>query len=229
MDLAAVAALLLWTPREREPHGEMARTEPSRPIGSYGLGVLLSIVVFASVSGAVVMAGFRSAMLAEDGTIVGPGEVVVLEPTKWVGKRFPLLPFIEDLLGPLKPGERPLRERLAEGDWIVVLYHHDCPECRKAIPKYAELARQTAADANGPRVALVEVPPFGDANAIGVSLDAEYVCARLSDEKEWFVESPMEIEMRRGVIAAIRGRTESSSGSADGSLVCDSQGPVDSG
>jgi thiol-disulfide isomerase/thioredoxin len=200
MDLAAVAALLLWTPREREPDGEMARAEPSRPIGSYGLGVLLSIVVFASVSGAVAMAGFHPAMLAEDGMIVGPGDVVVLKPEKWVGKRFPLLDYID------------VGGQLAHGDWLVLLYHHDCPKCLEILPSYALLAQQWANSLSRRRVALVEMPPYA-AGSVAFSM-APCVYATLNRDQEWFAATPITIRIKQGRVINNSGAIAARGGSS---------------
>ena len=60
--------------------------------------------------------------LAELGTefIGADGQkTILLQPEKWVGKKLPILPYIE-------PPE--VREKLKTGAWTVVLYHHDCPK-----------------------------------------------------------------------------------------------------
>jgi hypothetical protein len=65
--------------------------------------------------------------LAELGTeFIGADgrKTILLEPDKWVGKEFPLLPYIE-------PPE--VGEKLKIGEWTVVLYHHDCPKCKEVI------------------------------------------------------------------------------------------------
>jgi hypothetical protein len=196
MDLAAVAALLLWAPREQAPKGEAAHGVLARRSRLFPLGILLVVVLFAGISGAIAMASFRPAMLADDGVIIGPGNVIVLEPEKWVGKRFPLLPHIQDYPGRLAPGEQPLRERLRQGNWIVVLYHHDCPKCLNEMPKYEQLARLSAADLTAPRVVLIEIPPYGEANSVKLVPNAACVLGRLSDEKEWLVETPAELPLQ---------------------------------
>jgi hypothetical protein len=79
------------------------------------------------------MGTYQAASLSEYGFILGRGNLVILEPGKWTGKRFPLLPYVEDAPRQLQQRQRPLRQRLAEGDWRVVLFHHDCPICRELI------------------------------------------------------------------------------------------------
>jgi len=47
----------------------------------------------------------------------------VLEPETWVGKKLPILQHID------------IGEKLSRGNWLILLYHHDCPDCAKAIAK----------------------------------------------------------------------------------------------
>ncbi|MBN1908521.1 MAG: hypothetical protein JW818_02170 [Pirellulales bacterium] len=179
------------------------------------LSIVGLVWVAVGIPAAVAMGTYKPSLLGSDGVILGDDNLVIIEPEKWVGKRFPLLPFIEDAPvpeglspsatadGPVPLAEqdrRPLRQRLAEGRWIVVLYHHDCSECRKAIPKYKKLIRRSAADPTAARVALVEVPPYGDASSWGLSGDCPCVLGRLSEEKEWFVETPCRIVVCAGLV-----------------------------
>jgi hypothetical protein len=191
-DLAIVVSLLIWRPRR------------DRLLGiHFNQPFVSAIIVFAvwptvGLSAAVAMRAFHPAVLAENGIIVGENDAVILEPEKWAGKRFPLIPFIENTPGTLQAGQRPLRERLAEGSWAVLLYHHDCPKCRETIPQYEKLALESAADSTAPRVALVEVPPYGDAKSLTLPAHVPYALGRLNDEKEWFVETPATIGLISG-------------------------------
>jgi hypothetical protein len=82
----------------------------------------------------------------------------------------------------------------------VVLYHHDCPKCLEAIPRYEDQVQQAANDPAAPRVALIEVPPFGT-EALPTSPDTPCVLGRLSDEKEWFVETPAVLLLHDGAVS----------------------------
>ncbi|MEM6484219.1 MAG: hypothetical protein AAF662_04460 [Pseudomonadota bacterium] len=110
--------------------------------------------------------------------------LVILEPEKWIGKPFPLGPHLSP------------RFRLDQGKWIVVLYHHDCSKCHEAMPLYEEFSAHQ-------RVLLVEMPPYGP-------LAASYKGhARLTDNREWFVQAPewfvqapVEIQLQDGVVVS---------------------------
>ena len=52
----------------------------------------------------------------------------VLEPETWVGQELPILDYID------------VRNQLRVGNWLVALYHHDCPDCARAIPMYEQMA-----------------------------------------------------------------------------------------
>lgn len=113
------------------------------------------------------------------------GGLVVLEPAQWINQEFPLgsaiLPRIE----------------CETREWIVLLYHHDCPKCQKALRQYERLARHLALHGESTQVALVELPPFGIVEFGGAGHAHR---ARLSSTREWFVQAPVEIQLREGKV-----------------------------
>jgi len=129
------------------------------------------------------MAMYRPATLMADGTIVGRGGVVVLEPETWVGKRFPLIEHID------------IGEQLAYGDWLVVLYRHDCPECRELLSGFAMDGATWGMDPlgtwKGTRVALIELPPYGS-GSVDPFLSG-FTLGRLAGPWKWAVPTPTEI------------------------------------
>ncbi len=159
-----------------------------------------AIWLLVGIPAAAAMSAYEPVMLSEDGAILGDGILVILEPEKWTRKRFPLLPHIEDYPERLMPGELPLRERLAEGNWIVVLYQRDCPKCLEEMPKYEQLACRSAADPTAPGVALIEVPAYGEAGSLKRSPNAVCALGRLSDEKEWLVETPVKLLLQSAFV-----------------------------
>jgi len=184
LDLAGVLALLAWRPTMRRS----LLLINVRPVPVRGIGVVV-LWLLAGVPAAFALSSSRSASMSDVGDIVGDGAVVVLEPKKWIGKRCPLLEYIDDAPGTSKPGEQPVRERLAKGEWIVVLYHHDCPRCIEDVPKYEDLARRSAANGTAPRVALIEVSPFADRTTGLVSRDTHCALGRLDGTRTWFVDA----------------------------------------
>lgn len=117
-------------------------------------------------------------------TEMGDG-LTILEPSEWVGKPFPLAELV------------PSSVNIEEGSWIVLVYHHDCPRCQKVLPRYVELADNSAEKPNPTRILLLEVPPFGE-DAVPRTSAAIY--GRLSGQRQWFIQAPIEIIVTEGVV-----------------------------
>jgi len=173
LDLAAVAALLCWRavsdpvisprPLAGEGSGGMARAsllplaaeEPGvRARLGTRLGWVLGLFLAAGIPAAVAMGTYQAATLKDSGDIFGESEFVVLEPETWVGKRFPLLEYID------------IKGEVARGSWALLFYHHNCPVCHEAIARCEELSRGAAAGpTRGPSIALIEMPPYVDSGS----------------------------------------------------------------
>lgn len=122
--------------------------------------------------------------------------VVVLEPEKWVGKECPLLNHID------------IGNRLGKGDWIVLLFHHDCLDCQIAIPVYESLGDKLSKNKTSSQIALIETPPFGNPGNGSDIKGGSCVNGRLSGSHEWLVETPVEIRFTRGIVTHVAGRNE---------------------
>jgi methylamine utilization protein MauE len=182
LDVAAVVALLRWRPAlfaSAEPTGE------SRPASRYA--IVLGVWLVVGLSAGWQMARFEAVTVSDEGDFLGDGEIVVLEPEKWVGKRFPLLQHID------------IGDQLAEGGWVVLLYHHDCPQCREVLPGYEHMAEDHSSEG----VALIEVPPFGGHGGFAPRGLAQR--GRLQETKDWFVQTPTELRLDGGVVTAVQG------------------------
>jgi hypothetical protein len=208
LDLAIILSLLRWRPtrgeswgifgrvtgwgrsRFSEYHTAMVGENGTVPVSSRAC-VMGVVVVWLAVGlpAAYAMTSYTPTTLSNSGQIIGRYKTVVLEPKTWMGKPFPLLDYID------------VGETLKNGNWLVVLYHHDCPRCLEMIPRYEDQARQSANDPNAPCVALIEVPPFGAPEALPISSDSPCVLGQLSDKKEWFVETPAVLLIRSGVVS----------------------------
>lgn len=108
-------------------------------------------------------------------SLIADDGLVVLEPEAWIGQRLPIAEFID--------------ADLSQGTWTVLLHRRDCPDCQEAAPQYEGLAASQ-------NVALVEVPPFGHE----VINSGPAVHTRLREERDWFVQTPVEIRLDSGVV-----------------------------
>lgn len=157
------------------------------------VGICVALFAMLGLTGAWIMARHAPVGITDEGDIPNDSRLVLLEPTGWVGRRFPLLRHID------------MGKQLAEGEWLVLLYHHNCPVCRRAIKEYERFARSGTSQAVVPRVALIEVPTHGDV-APG-TLPAGRACSlgRRSEARDWFVKTPVAIRLKDGRSVAVTG------------------------
>jgi len=179
IDVLAVLALLRW-----RPIGVSSRGVASMMSARFRLVSTATVWGVVSAPLLVVAGSYEAATVAEAGEIVGNSRFVVLEPETWVGGRFPLLEYSD------------IGDRLAEGEWTVFLYHHDCPKCLDVLPHYEQLAN----DVGGPGVALLEIPPFSSESAGTNEVSSAALRGQLSETREWLVETPARLDLSRSVV-----------------------------
>ncbi len=157
-----------------------------------GLGVLATGLIVGLPAGSAMATCVRTSV-SEVGEIIADGKVVVLEPERWVGRRFPLLDYID------------IADRLKEGKWVVVLYRRDCPKCHQAI---TDLSRAALHGMGGVRIALVEVPPYSEGKTGVVPTVLDFASGYLSGVREWFITTPTEVYLESGVVIKVTTGTE---------------------
>ncbi|MCK5600272.1 hypothetical protein KAR91_00195 [Candidatus Pacearchaeota archaeon] len=111
----------------------------------------------------------------------------ILEPETWVGKELPILEQID------------IKDKISKGNWLVMLYHHDCPSCAEAIPKIEQMARDLEGNEDFLRVALIEVPPYEQFSSAPTIQDGPCLLGRLDTSKEWFVTTPALVLLVDGI------------------------------
>lgn len=149
----------------------------SRVSGHQALAVVVGVTAICTTF-LIRYAGQQTAVAG--GLLTTVGDLVILEPEKWIGQQLPIAQSIDF--------------DLSAGEWIVLLHRHDCPACQEQVPRYEQRA------AAGERIALVEVPPFGDIEPQGEA--AQY--GRLRIDHEWFVQTPIEIQLHDGIVRAVK-------------------------
>lgn len=177
LDIGCLAALVVFRPGEDV--GGVTRRK------KLVVGVVAMVV---GIPGGIAMARYRPAVLGDGGQISQGGSFVILEPESWIGKRFPLLKHID------------IGEEIGRGRCVVLLYHHSCPDCRRAIGRLSEGVGVGVGVGEGVRVYFVEVPPYGVVPGQEKTVGERYAFGRLSDEVEWFVPTPVVLELRDGVV-----------------------------
>ncbi|MCH8193230.1 MAG: hypothetical protein IIA65_04335 [Planctomycetes bacterium] len=112
----------------------------------------------------------------------------VLEPSQWIGGTLPILEQID------------IADRLRRGRWLVLLYHHDCLDCKAILPQYRRLAADMKENGTLLRVALIEISPYGDEQPL---VGAVCATGRLSDAKRWLVRTPVALGLVEGRVARV--------------------------
>ena len=173
IDVTAVAALTAFRPR-RPLRGRVAK----RAYLWFGFLLLFGVPIGWAT------AAFQPLLVDTDGVIVGAGRVVVLEPGDWLGKPFPLIPHIDQ------------GGTIAEGNWEVWLHRDNCPKCRQKLRRLSIENRHTG---QAPLL-VVDVPPFELTHLRGL-MDRDGIhVGRLSSHYEWYVETPLTLHLKDGVV-----------------------------
>ena len=186
LDTAAVAALSYWRPEKGG--AVVGREVHSLPLRFGGLAVASLLV---GIPLAVAMGSYSAATLSSTGEILGDSEFVVLEPEKWIGKRFPLLEYID------------IGSEIGCESCVLLLYHYDCANCQEAIEKYEALSLELAVRSERSRVALIEMPPYAPDGSSSTTRNTPCMRGRLNAGKEWFVETPLVLHLRGGKVSSV--------------------------
>jgi len=107
--------------------------------------------------------------------------VRIIEVADMVNKELPFSDQIE------------ISDDLTSGTWILVLYRQGCSLCEEAIPQYVEVMKTHAG-----KYAFIEIP----SGAVGMRPpdSPAYLQGKLSDEFNWYGESPIVVKLKEGVV-----------------------------
>jgi hypothetical protein len=127
-----------------------------------------------------------------------PDQIQFVNPADLAGKKPAFLEYC-DIAAPLEAGH-----------WLLVLYHHDCPLCRQAVPHYMRQAESGQIDGDL-KLAFIEAPPFSDSDTSSlIPRSGPWLSGKLDKKFTWFVPMLTRIEIKDGlVIRAWSGDEES--------------------
>lgn len=147
--------------------------------------------VLITASAVVVVLAATTPVLA----LVEPPKVTrvyeVLEPETWVGSTLPILEHID------------IADQLMSGNWLIVLQHIDCDDCRAVIPRYQQMARDLRDTRSNLSIALIEVPPYQPHQE---QPGAAWLTGKLDQSKRWFVVTPAALTLANGQVIAAYGK-----------------------
>jgi thiol-disulfide isomerase/thioredoxin len=191
IDLPAVISLCLFRPAglSRPPLSLLQGRKSIRNTVRYLLAPLPSPPRFAVTAAlGVATLSLTAPILAVNKPPSVTSTYAVLEPETWAGKALPILESID------------IAARLEKDRWLVVLYHHDCPDCQKILPEYERMAEDLAGNEDFLRVALVELAPYGEPPG---GLPLRHTRGQLSDAKEWLVTTPCVLLLAEGRVLQV--------------------------
>jgi len=107
----------------------------------------------------------------------------VLEPQTWTSQTLPILPHVD------------IAERLKQGNWLIMLFHHDCPDCARALPEFQQIAENFVGNEDTLQLALIEIPPYGyDADV----QNSACLLGHMDASKKWLVVTPAVLLITHG-------------------------------
>jgi hypothetical protein len=203
LDVTFVSALLIWRPCHflLSTNGRWIRDVGGKHFISLSqffrrASVVLLVWLTLGLPAVYVMGSFSTAMLSEDGVILGESNCVSLEPEKWVDKRFPLFPFIEDAANATSVNKPPLSQRLGEGEWAVLVYNESCPKCHSfLVGVQHEFEKRIAEGKSLESLALIKTTPAGTSSSL-----RRNVVGGMVPPYHWFLREPVLCHLRDGVV-----------------------------
>jgi hypothetical protein len=154
-----------------------------RPFLEKGVLIAASVVVVVLAATTPVLA------LVEPAKATSTYEV--LEPKTWIGNALPIL------------GHTDIADQIASGNWLIVLHHIDCDDCRAAIPRYQQMARDLRDIQSNLRIALIEVPPYQPHQE---PPGTAWLTGKLDQSKRWFVVTPAAVTLANGQVMNAYGK-----------------------
>jgi hypothetical protein len=121
-------------------------------------------------------------------TLIVSGNAVVCDPFEWVNERLPLLPYID------------IGHDLQDGRWRIVVLRSGCSKCNAVAKRLFDSSLST-----NEMIALIEIQSDASAEAslAGSFPRGPIRLGRLSVDKQWVIETPVELLVVDGVVNSV--------------------------
>jgi hypothetical protein len=159
-----------------------------------GKNIATVLTILGATLVALVVTGLQAEASDRQGIVVADGRIF-LEPTKWVGRRFPLLPYLVHA------------DEIRTGDWTLLFYRSDCSICEPIKRDFQQVSGQadtTIASSIG--LALVDFVSSSDERPVGGSVgtsDRRIQKLRLQSGSEWIVQTPFLVRLHDGDVVRV--------------------------
>ena len=95
--------------------------------------------------------------------------------------------------------EDDVREQIAEGLVVVMMYRYDCAVCEDMAPRYSHYYKEmTEQGLDAFKIAFLEIPPYGGEDDVHVPEDTLCMEGKLTDERKWQLMSPVVVALLDG-------------------------------
>ncbi|MDR1383444.1 MAG: hypothetical protein LBJ67_06310 [Planctomycetaceae bacterium] len=125
------------------------------------------------------MTSVKFVTLATDSVVTGNEKSIILQPSQWIDKNFPLLQFLDDANV----------SKISTGRKNVVLFRFDCEECRQMIEKIQ----------NKNHYIFIAIP--SEKNNVALFSLSEY--STLPERYEWWIETPVVFVLENGTVKEV--------------------------
>ena len=92
-----------------------------------------------------------------------------------------------------------IAEAISNGMNITVLYRFDCDKCHEVLPMFEEYADMFGTDADSFRIALVELPPYGNPGDTTIPADTKCLTGKYVTDDKVFGTTPIIVVTIDGV------------------------------
>jgi hypothetical protein len=135
------------------------------------------------------MVTYKPALFNAEGKVVGGSSSVILYPQDWLGKRLPLLEYIDS------------PKDVGVGNWTLFFYGVNCVKCER---HFADLQKQNEFQKNsGSDIVCLEVGGSPQ-NALRNRFDnGTWYWGNLKSTKRWFVDTPTILKIEDGNVKSV--------------------------
>jgi uncharacterized membrane protein YphA (DoxX/SURF4 family) len=112
-------------------------------------------------------------------------KTIVLMPKRWLGKDLPLIRYLKP-----KNADISIVSNLNSGTWTVILYHSNCPKCKRMLSNLA--VKQIK------NIVYVEVPLNGKTGKTNTDYDIQ-----LDTEYNWFCQPPIVVQINNNIVKSV--------------------------
>jgi uncharacterized membrane protein YphA (DoxX/SURF4 family) len=178
-DLVITGLLLIFLPKKNIfcPKILLGELTALRHKGRIIAVIVIWLVVTVPMMFAMLSVSFVT--LTEESPLLENEKSVLLEPSKWIGKKFPLLQFLEhtDV------------DKISTNDQNIVLFRFDCEECKQLVEKIQDKNHYI----------FIAIP--SEKNNVALFSLSEY--STLPDKYEWWIETPIVLTLENGIVKKV--------------------------